>query len=185
MYGDLADIVCSKVSAYDVGVLLGLDPDIGGRCACPVHRGRDRNMFLQKDGPWAHCYVCGSNMNVINLTRSVQHTTFKQAVEWLNSAFHLGLNIDQSHDKNATEAIRIAKEKRLREQAEKHMAEMEKYEAFLDADQLLNWAEGVVERFAPTVPGQEWDWRFGVVLNALTELREDREMLRLMCWKAK
>ena len=179
------DLILGTLSAYDVGKMLGLAPNSSGRCACPVHKGHDQNMYLKKHGPWAHCYVCGANLNVIHLVEAVHHCGFKQAVAWLNSTFHLGLNIDAPMNKNASEAAKIAKERRLREQEERYQHELENFEAYLDMDQLLLWAEDVTERYAPTIPGQQWDWRFCAALNQLTELKEDSERCRMACWKVK
>lgn len=179
MSGDIVDVIRESVSAYSAGQALGLDPDWSRRCACPAHNGRDRNMILDRDGPWAHCFVCGANMDVIGLARTVLHCSFQQAIQWANSAFSLGLDLSHDAVKPSAEAARTAKERRVREKEERHRREMDLFEDYLDMDGLLKWCEEVTERYAPTVPGQQWDWRFEVAMRQITEIREEREWLRL------
>ena len=42
----ITDIIRQSVSAVEAGRELGLRPDRHGRCACPVHNGKDRNCKL-------------------------------------------------------------------------------------------------------------------------------------------
>ena len=71
----------------------------------------------------------------------------------------------------------------MREREERYRTEVEKYEDFLNADQMLLWAERMIEEHKPKRGDTDWDWRFCVALNSRMELKRDREYLRLHCGK--
>lgn len=61
----------------------------GGRCACPVHQGKDLNMTVRNK--WYRCFRCGASGTVIDLLMALDGITFGEACARLDSMFGLGL----------------------------------------------------------------------------------------------
>ena len=153
----MTDTIRSTVSAYQAAEALGLRPDRHGRCACPVHHGKDRNCKLWKDDRGFYCYVCKKGGDVIRLVEVVNQCCFSEAVAWLNSAFQLGLDLDSADDKKASERALRAKE----------------WRSFCrDVGQYGNNLERDKEAYRPTKWNEEWDPRFVAALRNLPEARE-------------
>lgn len=177
---DIDSIVAAvkdAVSGYQCGEALGLSPDSSGRCACPIHNGRDRNMKLWKDDSRYYCHVCHAKGDAISLVRAVNQCSFWNAVEWLNSAFNLGLPLDRPMDKNAAEAARIAQERRRMEREQQRRIEREKFDHYVDAVKRIGDLESDLEQYRPTKPDQPWDERFCAALRTLPEAKDTAERL--------
>jgi len=168
----ITDIIRKSVSALRAGEALGLRPDRNGRCACPVHHGKDRNMKLWADDRGYHCFVCHAGGDVIGLVRDVCGYTFWQAVEWLNSAFHLGLPIDRELDEDAKLAAKTTAMIRKLEKETERITERAEYDLYTLAAKTVGDLEEAVRRYRPTDPDAEWDERFCAALRALPEARE-------------
>lgn len=173
----ILDTVKQSVSAIDAAKALGLNPDRHGRCACPFHNGKDRNMKLYQNG--YKCFVCGASGDVIRLVQGVNGYAFKQAIEWLNSAFHLGLCIDRPMDKNQKFAAEIARKRRMMEREGQEALDRAEFDLYTAACKLVNDLEADVERYRPTKPNEWWHTRFCKSLKLLTEARETANTLAL------
>lgn len=160
------------VSALEAGRALGLRINRQGRCACPIHNGRDANMKLYGDERGYKCFVCGAHGDVIDLTRAVCGYTFWQAVEWLNSAFHLGLPIDRELDEDAKLAAKTTVIIRKLEKETERITERAEYDLYTLAAKTVGDLEEDARRYRPTDPDAEWDERFCAALRALPEARE-------------
>ena len=104
----VTETIRNSVSAIDAAQALGIRVDSHGRCACPAHNGKDRNMRLYPGDGGFHCFVCGASGDVIRLVEIVLSCTFQEAVRWLNSAFGLGLELSGASDAKRSEAAQIA-----------------------------------------------------------------------------
>ena len=71
----------------------------GGRCACPIHHGKDANMAV-KDR-WFRCFRCGASGTVIDLQMALSGSDFGCAVRELDALFGLKLE-----PKKPSEALR-------------------------------------------------------------------------------
>lgn len=169
----ITDTIRQSVSAYQTGEALGLNPDGSGRCACPIHAGHDKNMKLWKDESRFYCHVCHAAGDGIALVQAVNQCSFWNAIEWLNSAFHLGLPLDRPLDKNAAEAARRAKERKQTEREQKQAIERMEYDLYVLCGLFLDELEAVKERYRPRSANEEWDERF---VNAVRLIQEAKEM---------
>ena len=168
----MSDTIRSAVSAYEAGKALGLNPDGHGRCACPVHHGTDRNCKLWKDNRGWYCYVCKQGGDVIRLVERVNQCSFPDAVEWLNSAFKLGLPLDGKESKESREDAQIAKKRRQIERELKYAILDELFETYLDAGDAVMELERWKEDYRPVRWDEEWKPEFIAALRLLPEARE-------------
>lgn len=175
----ITDTIRQSVTAYQVGEALGLRPDRSGRCKCPLHESLRENMKLWQDDRGFYCFQCNAGGDVIKLVQQVQGVSFLQAVEWLNSAFHLSLPLDRPLDKNAIEAARIAQERRRMEREQQRRIEREKFDQYVDAVKRIGDLESDLEQYRPTRPDQPWDERFCAALRTLPEAKDTAERLAM------
>ena len=168
----MSDTVRDAVSAYEAGKVLGLAPDGHGRCACPVHHGTDRNCKLWKDNRGWYCYVCKQGGDVIRLVERVNQCSFPDAVEWINSAFRLGLPLDGKESKESREDAQIAKKRRQIERELKDAIRDELFETYLDAGDLVMTLERDKEDYRPVRWDEEWKPEFIAALRLLPEAME-------------
>ena len=90
------DQICETVSAREIGRVLGLDIDSHGRCRCPFHNGKDRNMVVY-DNSNGHngynCFVCHANGNSIKFAQQIlgEGYTYNDAARWIDVTFQLGI----------------------------------------------------------------------------------------------
>lgn len=175
----ITDTIRQSVSAYQVGESLGLNPDYRGRCACPIHAGHDKNMKLWKDESRFYCHVCHAAGDGIALVQSVNQCSFWNAVEWLNSVFHLGLPLDRPMDKNAAEAARMAKERKQTEREQKQAIERMEFDMYVLCGRLLDELETDKERYRPRMANEEWDERFVNAARMIPEVEAMAEELAM------
>lgn len=172
----ITDTIRQSVTAIQAAEALGLRPDRHGRCACPIHAGKDNNLKLYPDDRGFHCFVCGASGDVIKLVQYVRQCAFLDAVAWLNSAFHLDLQIDRPLDKNAQEAAEIARKRRQMERERRDAIERAEFDLYLLAWQIVNRLEADKERYRPRTAGETWDERFCAALmntSAAKDLAEE------------
>lgn len=173
----ITDTIRQSVSAYQAGEALGLKIDKNGRCACPVHNGRNPNCKLDKGDRGFHCFKCGAGGDCIKLVQEVQQCSFLSAVEWLNSAFHLGLPLDRPMDKNAAEAARRAKERKQTEREQEQAIERMEFDLYVICGRLLDSLEATKERYRPRRANEEWDERFVNAVRMIPEVEELAERI--------
>lgn len=175
----ITDTIRQSVSALDAGKALGLLADRHGRCACPVHNGTDHNCKLYDGDKGFHCFVCGASGDVIHLVQTVNGCSFWQAVEWLNSAFHLGLPLDRPLDKNAQEAAEIARKRKQTEREQRKAIERMEYDLYVLVGKWLGDLEMDKEQYRPRTANAEWDERFVTAVRLIPEVKELAEELAL------
>lgn len=122
MIGAAAEIK-SRVSMRDVLSLYGVEPNRHGRCACPIHHGKDPNMVVRDKS--FHCYVCGAGGTVLDFVMQCDQVSLDDAERKLNDALHLGLPLDKTQTetersnwlKSARKRIEVRqiKEKRIQD----------------------------------------------------------------------
>lgn len=169
---NVTDMVRELVPAFEAGKALGLNPDRYGRCACPVHHGTGRNCKLWKDNRGWYCYVCKQGGDVIRLVERVNQCPFPEAVEWLNSAFKLGLPLDRQDNRESLKNAEIAKKQRQIERELKRAIQDELFETYLNAGDLVMALERDKEVFRPDRNDDEWSPEFVAALRLLPEARE-------------
>ena len=175
----ITDTIRQSVSALDVGRELGLRPDRSGRCKCPLHESLRENMKLWQDDRGFYCFQCNAAGDVIKLVQFVNGCSFPSAVEWLNSAFHLGLPLDRPLDKNAAEAAKRAKERKQAEREQKQAIERMEFDLYVICGRLLESLEEDKERYRPRRANEEWDRRFVNAIRMIPEVEEMAEELAM------
>ena len=175
----ITDTIRQSVTARDAAQALGIRVNRQGRCQCPIHSGTDYNMRLYPGDGGYHCFVCGASGDVIHLVENVQQCSFLSAIEWLNSAFHLGLPLDRPMDKNDAETARMAKERKQAEREQKQAIERMEYDLYVLCGRLLESLEADKERYRPRRENEEWDERFVNAARMIPEVEEVAEELAL------
>lgn len=168
----ITETIQESVPAMQIGEALGLNPDSSGRCACPIHAGHDKNMKLWKDESRFYCHVCHAAGDGIALVQSVNQCSFWNAIEWLNSEFHLGLPLDRPMDKNTAEAARRAKERKHTEREQKQAIERMEFDLYVLCGLLLESLEEDKERYRPRSANDEWNERFVNAVRLIPEVKE-------------
>lgn len=84
-----ADLVKDRVSVPMLLEQYGVKMGRGGRCACPIHHGKDNNMAVKER--WFRCYRCGKSGTVIDLQMALSGADFQQAIRELDAMFNLNL----------------------------------------------------------------------------------------------
>ena len=179
---DIDNVVAAvkqSVTALQVGEALGLRPNRAGFCKCPLHGDHDASLKLYSDDRGWCCFGCHKGGDVIRLVQSVNQCSFLSAVEWLDSAFHLGLPLTGKPDKKAAEAARIAQELRRMEREQQRRIEREKFDQYVDAVKRIGDLESDLEQYRPTRPDQPWDERFCAALRTLPEAKDTAERLAM------
>lgn len=181
-WNEITETIRERVSTWKAGEALGLYVDRHGRCACPMHGGKDRNCRLDKGSKGFHCFVCGGGGDVIHLVEAANGCGFKQAVEWLDSTFSLGLPIDQPASKKDIETARKRREKARKAQVFRDEIRMMEFDTYVKAARLESILRADMKQYRPTDPGQEWDERFCAAARYLPEVKElaDEMTVRIM-----
>ena len=170
-----AETIRSSVSALEVGKALGLNPDSDGRCRCPIHGGRNRNLKLYDGDGGYYCFKCHAGGDSIRLVEEVSGCDFPGAIEWINSAFHLGLDVNAEPDHKAEMRAEIKRQwRRYLDKLDRDFERLN-FEIYLNAVGMVADAEFAVQEYAPFYPDEEWDPRFVAALKALPDLRESME----------
>lgn len=171
-YALFTDDIRERVSAREAAVALGIRVNRHGRCQCPIHHGQDYNMVLYADNRGWYCHRCKQGGDVIRLVERTMNCSFKDAVEWLNSAFKLGLPLDGQDIRVSARDAENARKRRQIERELKDAIREELFETYLDAGSLVMKLEDDMERFRPVRWNEEWDGRFVTALRLLPEARE-------------
>lgn len=92
----IADLVKERVSVPMLLDRYGVKVGRGGRCACPVHHGKDLNMLVKPR--WYRCFRCGSSGTVIDLQMAMSGSEFSAACDELDAMFDLCLKSSKPSD---------------------------------------------------------------------------------------
>ena len=176
--GLLADEVRSRTSAIDVAKALGLRVNRDGRCACPMHNGRDANMKVYKDS--FYCFVCHAHGDVIHLVRGVLNCGFLDAIQWLNQTFNLGLDeLCQAGEETVKRAEMRHKRQALRMEIERDMDRVIN-EAYILAQKAVVDIEADIDANQPNPFDAEWPQAFCEALQMLPEARDIAEDIAII-----
>lgn len=88
----LAAEIKDRVSAWEMGVQMGLAPDREGYCRCPFHAEKTGSLRLYKQGRrgW-YCYGCHEGGSVLDLVMKYYQLDLWGAILHIDAAFHLAL----------------------------------------------------------------------------------------------
>lgn len=175
----IAETIRQSVTAREAAQALDIRVNRQGRCPCPIHNGTDYNMRLYPGEGGYHCFVCGASGDVIHLVENVRQCSFLNAVEWLNSAFHLGLPLDRPMDKTAQESAENARKRKQTERKQRKAIERMEFDLYVLCGRLLDRMEADKEQYRPSRANAEWDERFVAVVRMIPEAEELAEELAL------
>lgn len=172
--GDAVPVIRQAVSARQAAAALGISPDRYGRCACPIHGGKDRNLKLYDGDRGYYCFVCHSGGDVMDLVRNVTGCGLKEAADWLDGAFGLRLNIGEADRPDRTEAARrkVRQRKVQRQAEEDSMLALDEARADCLAAEML--ADEIIESCRPRKYGDGFSEAFCAGLR----MREDCGRMR-------
>lgn len=122
---DAAKEIKAAVDIRDVAELYGVHFGTGNRAQCLFHDDRHPSASI-KNGRF-HCYVCDLHLDVFDFVMAADGCDFKGAMEHLNDAFHLGLDL-----KKPVSSLEMEKR---REERDRKSAELEAYRREYDAKQ--------------------------------------------------
>lgn len=89
---EISNVIRNSISSIDVAKALGLNIDRHGRCSCPFHNGKDRNLKCYEGNRGFYCFVCHKGGDCINLVQGVvPDCSYVDAMWWINDQFGLGL----------------------------------------------------------------------------------------------
>ena len=166
-YQIAADSIKNNVSALDVAKALGLEIR-HGRCKCPIHGGNDYNCRLYPGNRGYVCWVCKSGGDVIKFVQESQGLGFKAAISWLDSTFHLGLELDSPIDPAKQRAAEIALQRRKREHELQEWKKQMRFNLALLADRITERLEEIRDEHRPRTYGN-WDEEFYMAVRLLPE----------------
>ena len=177
-----AQTIKDRVSALDVGNALGLNVDKHGRCSCPFHNGKDRNMKLFPGNRGYSCFVCHASGDVIRFVQEYNGCTFKEAVNWLNNAFNLGMDISSPMSPDERKRAKFAQWHRKNEQEFRAWKDRFGFDMALLADDIVRILENIRDEKRPRTYG-EWDPDFCTAVEMLPEARQFAEDCMMECMK--
>ena len=172
------------VSAQDVGEMMGLEIR-HGRCRCPIHGGTDYNCVVYKGNRGYYCHVCKAGGDVISLVRNYYKTNFRDTIEWFNSAFNMGLDLDGQIDRETLRRVSEEQERRKKERERKEREERRKWDMFLEADMEVERLEEQRDKYVPRAAWEEWSDPFSEAVEKLADARREAQDLYFDCIEVK
>lgn len=176
-----AQVIKDSVSARDVGDMLGLEIR-NGRCKCPIHGGNDYNCVLYKGNRGYYCHVCKAGGDVISFVQKYYDTSFKDAIAWLDDAFHLGLALDKPIDPAKQKEAEIALQRRKRTREFEAWKERMTFDLMLISDRIVERLEEVRDKDRPRTYGA-WNERFCTAVRLLPEAKAFADECETQCVK--
>ena len=178
-----AQKVKDSVSAVEVGEALGLDVDRHGRCACPFHNGKDRNMKLYPGDRGFSCFVCHESGDVIRLAMQCMSLSFVDALKWFEGTFRIGLDLDGRMDDESRRRAENALLRRKKAALEKEQKERMRFDMMLLAEDMVRKLEQMRDDNQPKTVGEAWNESFRTAVELLPKARELAEECAIMCAK--
>lgn len=161
------EIVKDRVDIVDAAQRYGIQVVRGGKAHCPWHTDKTPSLSFYKDNSRFHCFSCGAGGDVIDLVRLLLDLSAVDAVKELNSAYHLGIDLDKPE---SPETVRKAiRQRRLRQKQQEIFCQWEKG-SFLILSSYLHTLRDWKQRYAPTTPNQLPHPRFTEALCQLDYL---------------
>ena len=122
---DAAKEIKATVDIRDVAELYGVHFGARNQARCPFHEDKHPSASI-KNGRF-HCYVCDLHLDVFDFVQQIDGCNFQGAMERLNDAFRLGLDLKKP--------VPSAEMARLRRERDRREAELEAYRAEYNAKQ--------------------------------------------------
>ncbi len=117
-YYENIDRLKDSVTVTELVNHYGFEVGRGNYIKCPFHGEKTASLKVWDDH--FKCFGCGAHGDVIKFVQLYQHLDFKQAMEWINREFGLGLPFDERLD---LAAMRAANKTRARIRSERTQAE--------------------------------------------------------------
>lgn len=166
-----------SVTAIQAAQALGIRVDRNGRCCCLWHTDKHPSMKLYDGDRGCYCFSCHNGGSVIDMVQQANSCSFLEAVEWLNSAFHLGLPLDRPLDKNAQEAAEIARERKQTEREQRKAIERMQFDLYVMVGKFLADLENDKEKYRPRTANEPWHPKFVTACKLIPEVKELAEEL--------
>lgn len=180
----VVDVIKNSVSAIDVAHEIGLYVDKHGRCSCPFHNGKDRNMKLFSGNRGYNCFVCHASGDVISFAQQYYKMSFPDCVRWFNDTFHLGMDIDSPMSQDAVKRAENAQRKRARERELAEWKERMRFDLALTAEDIVRRLEEIRDERRPRTYG-DWDEDFCRAVVLLPDARQFAEDCMMNCIEVK
>lgn len=177
-----AQTIKETVSALDVGQAMGLEIR-HERCKCPIHGGSGFNCRLYPGNRGYVCWVCKSGGDVIRFVQESQGMDFKTAVNWINSTFNLGLDLDGRIDEEQRRQAEMAQIMRKEATEKKEMKDRMSFGVMLMADRIVERLENIRDANAPKTPNERWNDAFCNAIRSLPGAREFVDDCMMDCLK--
>ena len=173
---EATDMIRNSISAVRAGEALGLRPNRVGFCCCPFHDDHDASLKLYSDDRGFFCFGCGKGGDTIRLVREVRNCSFREALEWLNKAFKLGIDIPTAGKNKQLESQRTMLSYEAFRRDISRSADLTLFEAYIMSQLLICELEEEKERYRPQFD-EDWNERFCTALKLLPEARELADQL--------
>ena len=178
-----AQTIKDTISALDVGNAIGLNVDRHGRCSCPFHNGKDRNMKLFPGNRGFSCFVCHESGDVIKLVRQYYTMTFKDCIAWFNDTFRIGLDLGSTITPEKRRQAEKALQMRKRAIEFQQWKERLQFDLALTADEIVRKLEEQRDRNVPATVGEAWNDLFCEAVELMPEARRFADDCMMYCMK--
>ena len=165
-----AQRIKDSVSAQDVGRALGLEMR-HGRCKCPIHGGENYNCVLYGGDRGFYCHTCKAGGDVVKFIRESLGISFKDAVEWFNDTFGLGLDIDSPMDRKQLEEAREAQRKRTERAKFVEGLDRWRFDRELTLMSMLMQLEDMMDMAAPKTPEEDFSPAFKLAAEMIDTVK--------------
>lgn len=168
-----------RISAFDAGQAIGLNPDKQGYCRCPFHEEKTGSLKLYHGERGWHCYGCGAGGSVIDLVMRYYDLAIWPALVRINSDFNLGLHIVDEKPTSRQEEKRAVFRRQLEEEERRinEKAAQTLLEAYYSVSDLAAVLHQQMRENRPTAHSCPFNDKFIDAANSLPFAREAAEEL--------
>lgn len=111
-YKEKQEIILRTITIYDaINVYAPRKITSNGMCCCPVHNEEHPSCKVYANNEF-HCFACGANGNVINLTKALFNIDYKMAVDKLAKDFGISTIISEEERREIEKKQKDEQEKR-------------------------------------------------------------------------
>lgn len=131
----MADRIKERLTAGQVAVKYGFEPNRSGYISCPFHTEKTASLKLYPESGGWHCFGCGRGGSVVDFVMELFGISFPQALLRLNDDFGLGLTGRRPTRSETLQAARRRMEEthRLEEYRREYEARTVLYRALWEA----------------------------------------------------
>ena len=153
--------VKQSVTTRQAASFYGIEIRRNGMCRCPFHNDRTPSMKVDER---YHCFGCQADGDVIDFVSRLKGIGIKEAAQLLAEDFQIDISEkDLSRQAPKKTIVYRSREDRLR------VAVNNFFRRFTDYYHVLcDWKE----RFAPKSTEEEWDTRFCLALERITQIED-------------